>query len=53
MAGMAERYWKEPRPSSAGQFRLAVATRHDRDHTNRHPRRPRRHIRPKLRITTR
>ena len=50
MAGMAERSWKELRPSSAGQFRLAVASRHDRDRTER---RPRQRIRPKLRATTR
>ena len=50
MAGTAERYWKELRPSSAGRFRLAVAIRHDRDHRERHPRQ---HIRPKLRTTTR
>jgi hypothetical protein len=53
MAGMAERSWKELRPSSAGQFRLAVASRHDRDRTGRRPRRPRQRIRPKLRVTTR
>ena len=53
MAGRAERYWKELRPSSAGRFRLDVAIRHDRDHTERHPRRPRQHVRPKLRTTTR
>ena len=53
MAGMAERYWKELRPSSGGQFRLAVAIRHDRDHAERPSRRPRQHIRPKLRTTTR
>ena len=53
MAGMAEGYWKELRPSSAGQFRLAVAIRHDRDRTGRPSRRPRQHIRPRLRATTR
>jgi hypothetical protein len=53
MAGMAERYWKELRPSSAGRFRLAVATGHDRDDTERRPRRPRQLIRPRLRTTTR
>ena len=32
MAGMAERYWKELRPSSAGRFRLdAMPSAHDRD----------------------
>jgi hypothetical protein len=53
MAGMAERYWKELRPSSAGQFRLAAAIRHDRDHTERRPRRSRQHIRSRVRTTTR
>jgi hypothetical protein len=54
MGETAERYWKELRPSSAGRFRLDVAIRHDRDHTDRHPRRrSRQHIRPKLRTTSR
>jgi hypothetical protein len=53
MAGMAERYWKELRPSSAGRFRLAVAIRPDRDHTERRPRRSRQLIRPGLRTATR
>jgi hypothetical protein len=53
MAGMAERYWKELRPSSAGRLRLAVAIRHDRDHTECRPRRSRQLIRPGLRTTTR
>ena len=34
MAGMAERYWKELRPSSAGRFPLDVAIRRDRERTN-------------------
>jgi hypothetical protein len=54
MGETAERYWKELRPSSAGRFRLDVAVRHDRDHTGRHPRRrPRPHVRSKLRTTSR
>ena len=54
MAGLAERYWKELRPSSAGRLRQDVAIRHDRNHTDRHPRRRlRQHIRPRLRTTSR
>jgi hypothetical protein len=53
MAGTAERYWKELRPSSAGRFRLDVAIRQDREHTGRHPRRPRQPLRPRLRTTSR
>ena len=53
MAGMAERYWKELRPSSAGRFRLDAAIRHDREDTGRNLRRPRNHSRPKLRATSR
>jgi hypothetical protein len=54
MGEAAERYWRELRPSSAGRFRLNVAIGHDRDHTDRQPRRrPRQHIRAKLRTTSR
>ena len=53
MAGMAERYWKELRPSSAGRFRLDVAIRHDRERSERHPHRPRQHLRPRLRSASR
>jgi hypothetical protein len=58
MAGMAERYWQELRPSDAGRFRLDATLRQDwerteRTHTGRALRRPRRHSRPKLRTTTR
>ena len=53
MAGMAERHWKELRPSSAGRFRLDAAIWDDRAHTGRNPRRPRRHRHPKLRTTSR
>jgi len=53
MAGMAERYWRELRPSSAGRFRLDVPIRHGREQIERHPRRPRHHLRPRLRTTPR
>jgi hypothetical protein len=53
MAGMAERYWKELRPSSAGRFRLDAAIRHDRAHGGRSPRRLRRRPHTKLRTTSR
>jgi hypothetical protein len=53
MAGMAERYWKELRPSSAGRFRLDAAIRHDRAHSGRSLRRPRRRPPTKLRTTFR
>jgi hypothetical protein len=53
MAGMAERYWKELRPSSAGRSRLDAAIRHDREDAGRNPRRLRHHARPKLRATSR
>ena len=54
MAGMAERYWKELRPSQAGRFRLDVSIRDAREDTERDDlRRPRPHARPKLRTTSR
>ena len=53
MAGLAERYWKELRPSSAGRLRLDVAIRHAQEPTGPNPRRPRRHSRPKLRTASR
>jgi hypothetical protein len=58
MAGMAERYWQELRPSDAGRFRLDATLRHDRDliertHSGRALRRHRRQPRPKLRTATR
>jgi hypothetical protein len=53
MAGMAERWWKELRPSSAGRFRLDVAIRQDRERSERHPHRPRQHLRPRLRSASR
>ena len=53
MAGMAERYWKELRPSGAGRFRLDATIRHDREGTGRSARRTRGHPRPKLRTASR
>jgi hypothetical protein len=53
MAGMAERYWRELRPSGAGRFRLDVAIRRGREDTERRPRRPREHLRSRLRPTSR
>jgi hypothetical protein len=53
MAGTAERYWKELRPSRAGRFRQDAAIRHDREYTGRNLRRSRNHSRPKLRATSR
>jgi hypothetical protein len=51
---MAERYWKELRPSSAGRFRLAVSIRPDPEDTGRDlRRRPRQPARSKLRTTSR
>ena len=53
MAGMAERYWKELRPSHAGRFRLDVSIRPAREDSGRDLRRPRPNTRPKLRATSR
>jgi hypothetical protein len=53
MAGMAERYWKELRPSSAAKLRLDVSIRPDQGPAERGLRRPRPQIRPKLRTTSR
>jgi hypothetical protein len=53
MAGMAERYWKELRPSSAAELRLNVSIRHDQEPAERGLRRPRPQVRPKLRTTSR
>jgi hypothetical protein len=50
---MAERYWKELRPSQAGRFRLDASIRPAREETGRDLRRPRPHARPKLRTTSR
>jgi hypothetical protein len=47
---MAERYWRELRPSDAGRFRLEASVRPDRELTRRALRRP---SRPKLRTTGR
>ena len=53
MAGTAERYWKELRPSSAAQFRLNAGIRHDPEPADRHLRRPRHKVRPELRSSSR
>ena len=58
MAGMAERYWQELRPSDAGRFRLDATLRQDqarigRTHPGRSLRRPRRQPRPKVRTAAR
>jgi hypothetical protein len=50
---MAERYWKELRPSQAGRFRLDASIRPGREETGRDLRRPRPHARPRLRTTSR
>lgn len=47
---MAERYWKDLRPSSAAQFRLDVTIPHDRDRSERGLRRPGRQVRPRPRV---
>jgi len=53
MAGTAERYWKELRPSNAGRFRLDVSIRHDPGRPGRDLRRRRQHTRSRLRTTSR
>jgi hypothetical protein len=53
MAGMAERFWAELRPSDAGRFRLDASIRPDREHAGRALRRPRRQHRRKLRTSAR
>jgi hypothetical protein len=53
MAEMAERYWKELRPSSAALLRLDVSLRHDPEPSERNLRRPRPRVRPKLRTASR
>jgi hypothetical protein len=50
---MAERYWKELRPSSAGRLRPEVSIRHDQEPTGSTLRRPRPQPRPRLRATSR
>jgi hypothetical protein len=53
---MAERHWRELRPSHAGRFRLDTSLRPDREHArDARPAlgRPRRQARPKLRTTSR
>jgi hypothetical protein len=51
--GMAERYWKELRPSQAGRFRLDASIRPGREESGRDLRRRRPHARPRLRTTSR
>jgi hypothetical protein len=53
MAGMAERYWNELRPSSAAKLRLDVSIRPDQGPAERGLRHSRPQIRPKLRTTSR
>jgi hypothetical protein len=50
MAGMAERYWKDLRPSSAAQFRLDVSIPHDQERSQRDLRRSGRQVRPRPRL---
>jgi hypothetical protein len=51
MAGMAEGYWKELRPSSAARLRLDTTIHHDQEPTAR-GRRQRQPARPRLRRAT-
>jgi hypothetical protein len=53
MAGMAERYWKELRPSSAGRLRLDASIRQDQGPAGSTLRRPRPQPRRRLRATSR
>jgi hypothetical protein len=51
---MAERYWRELRPSSAGRFRLDVSSRNNQEPAaGATLRRPRSQPRAKLRATSR
>jgi len=50
MAEMAERYWKDLRPSSAAQFRLDVSIPHDQGRSERDLRRSGRQVRPRPRV---
>jgi hypothetical protein len=47
---MAERYWKDLRPSSAAQFRLDVSIPHDQERSQRDLRRSGRQVRPRPRL---
>ena len=47
---MAERYWKDLRPSSAARFRLDVSIPHDQDRSERDLRRSGRQVRPRPRV---
>ena len=53
MAGMAERHWRELRPSSAAQFRLSGTIRDEHKPTDRDLHRPRHRSRPRPRATAR
>jgi hypothetical protein len=53
VVGMAERFWKELRPSRAGRFRLDASIRPTREQAERDLRRPRLRARPRLRTTAR
>jgi hypothetical protein len=53
MAGMAERYWKELRPSSAGRLRLDASVGQNPERAGSALRRRRPQPRPKLRVTSR
>jgi hypothetical protein len=53
MAGMAERYWRELRPSSAGRLRLDASIRRNQEPAGGALRRPRPQPRAKLRATSR
>jgi hypothetical protein len=52
MAGMAEGYWKELRPSTAARLRLDTTIRNDQEPTARNLRRQRQPARPRLRRAT-
>ena len=47
---MAERYWKDLRPSSAAQFRLDVSIPDDQGRSERDLRRSGRQVRPRPRV---
>jgi hypothetical protein len=47
MAGLAERYWNELRPSATGRYQFDVCTRYDRERSRRPLGRPRRRARPR------
>jgi hypothetical protein len=53
MAGMAERYWKDLRPSSAAPFRLDVSIGHGQERSEHDLRRSGRQVRPRPRVRSR